>query len=67
MGIIYKCDLCGKTIDDPFRQKMKEFYIDGLNFWRFTKIKKIDLCNDCFLNLKNINISCQMKAINEKQ
>lgn len=24
---VYKCDSCGRTIDNPYKVKMKEFYI----------------------------------------
>lgn len=57
---VYKCDACGQIIEDPYKMKMKEFYIrctpTYLNY-DFTKKVKIHLCNDCYHNLNNLAVA----------
>lgn len=51
---VYQCDACKKTIIDPYKVKMKEFYM-GCHFDLFgvfpedSKRKvKIHLCDNCY-------------------
>lgn len=56
----YICDACGSVITDPYKVKMKEFYIGcefdyGTVFPRHsTRKQKIHLCDGCYRNLKNL-------------
>ena len=54
MAECYVCDACGVTITDPYKVKMKEFYI-GCDFTEFGDFpvccrvkKKIHLCDECY-------------------
>lgn len=53
----YKCDSCGKMIEDPHEEKIKEFCfydeIDEHGIWKMpaTRKVKIHLCGDCFTAL----------------
>lgn len=54
---VYQCDSCKRTIIDPYREKMKEFYLEsnydcGMCFpvKRRRKIK-IHLCANCYEGL----------------
>ena len=57
---IYKCDSCGRMIEHPHKQKMKEFVVHmSLELGVFVSInlkkrQKIDICEECFDGLKNI-------------
>lgn len=57
---VYQCDGCGKTITNPYEEKMKEFYVGchfdyGGVFPENSKRKvKIHLCDDCFKSLYSI-------------
>ena len=57
---VYKCDSCGRIIDSPYEERMKEFYISGSCDYIFIiphndKLRvKIHLCNDCFRGLHKI-------------
>ena len=57
---VYKCDSCGRTIDSPYEERMKEFYISGSCDSIFIiphndkRRVKIHLCNDCFRGLHKI-------------
>ena len=54
MAKCYKCDACGKTIENPYKAKMKEFCIGcqhevtGTFPWYTTRKTAVDLCDDCF-------------------
>ena len=57
---VYKCDSCGRTIESPYEERMKEFYI-GATCEGFFVIPhndkrkvKIHLCDDCFRGLHKI-------------
>ena len=56
----YKCNSCGKTIENPYQENMKEFYygaeadIFGVFPIPCKVKKKIHLCEDCFAGLKSI-------------
>lgn len=56
---VYQCDCCNKVISDPYKVKMKEFYV-GVDIEYFSGIAipfeckrkiKIHLCDDCFKGL----------------
>lgn len=56
----YVCDSCGRVMSDPYRENMKEFYLDSV--YEFGAIlpekrkrrKKIHLCKDCYKGLCSI-------------
>lgn len=54
MARVYICDACGITIENPYKAKMKEFYIGcsfegGGVFPSFDKRReKVHLCDDCY-------------------
>lgn len=58
---IYKCDSCGRMIKDPYREKMKEFYIVlddefGICIPRNRKRRtKVDICSECWWGLRQIS------------
>ena len=60
MSKVYKCDSCGATIENPYKVKMKEFYIGakfdlGMCFPEDSKQKvKIHLCGKCYKGLCTI-------------
>ena len=60
MSNVYKCDSCGRTIEDPYTEKMKEFYMGakfdfGMSFPEESKRKvKIHLCEKCYKGLCTI-------------
>lgn len=56
---VYQCDSCKKIIHNPYKVKMKEFYV-GIDMEYFTRIGipieckrkiKIQLCDDCYEGL----------------
>lgn len=56
----YICDSCGEIIDDPYKVKMKEFYV-GMDIdygiatpLKRKRISKVHLCDDCFSSLYEI-------------
>lgn len=57
---VYQCDACKKVIRDPYKVKMKEFYIgtifdDGTYFPIDTNRKtKVHLCDACYGGLSLI-------------
>lgn len=57
---VYKCDSCGKIIENPYTEEMKEFYVGSISenmgiFPINSKRKvKIHLCKNCFNALKDI-------------
>ena len=58
---VYKCDSCGKIIENSYEEKMKEFYISTtIDFFyishpdTITHEVEIHLCKDCFYNLHKI-------------
>lgn len=57
---VYQCDSCKKTITNPYKEKMKEFYVgadfyNGMYFPIASKRKvKIHLCDDCYKGLQLI-------------
>lgn len=62
MSKVYKCDSCDLVIENPYEEKMKEFYVDvgyecgiavPLNSVRKVKVH---LCNKCFHGLKEIGV-----------
>lgn len=57
---VYKCDSCGRTIENPYRVCMKEFNIVNSIYAICTKIKrrtKIHLCDKCYRGLYEIAAS----------
>lgn len=60
MSKVYKCDSCGRTIENPYTEKMKEFYMGAnfdfvMSFPEESKRKvKIHLCHDCYRGLCKI-------------
>lgn len=56
----YKCDSCGRVIENPFEEKMKEFYygveadVFGVFPIPWKEKKKIHLCEKCFEGLAKI-------------
>ena len=56
---VYQCDCCNKVISDPYKVKMKKFYLGvDTDYFRGIEIPveckrkiKIDLCDDCFKGL----------------
>lgn len=46
---VYKCDACGKIIDEPYKMKMKEFY-SFPRCWGIHRVK-IHLCDNCYASL----------------
>ena len=57
---VYKCDSCGRIIESPHEERMKEFYIEATceGFFVFPhndkRKVKIHLCDDCFGGLQKI-------------
>lgn len=57
---VYRCDACEKVIGDPYKVKMKEFYIgttfDNGIFYplEIKKKTKVQLCDTCYRNLQFI-------------
>ncbi len=49
----YICDSCGRTIDNPYTEKMKEFYVEYYRF-ELKRKRKIHLCNKCYHGLNKI-------------
>lgn len=55
--LVYQCDCCKKTIECPYEETMKEFYVGseytlGVVLPVFSKRKvKVDLCEDCYRGL----------------
>lgn len=55
----YKCDCCNKVISDPYKVKMKKFYVGvDTDYLRGIEIPverkrkiEIHLCDDCFKGL----------------
>ena len=56
----YKCESCGRVIENPFEEKMKEFYygveadVFGVFPIPWKEKKKIHLCEKCFEGLAKI-------------
>lgn len=50
---VYKCDICEKMIENPYKTKMKEFYvgidfdITGLFPKKYKQTRKIHICDTC--------------------
>ena len=67
MSKVYKCDSCERLIENPYKAKMKEFYLGckfdfGMCFPEESKRKvKIHLCEDCFKGLYHIAKECEGK------
>lgn len=65
---VYKCDSCGVTIENPYKEKMKEFCysseIDEYGVFPkpWKRKRKIHLCKICFVGLYILK-----KQIDEKQ
>ena len=61
MSKVYKCDACEVMIDNPYKARMKEFYI-GTQYdviWGMLPINckdttKVHLCEECYKGLKKI-------------
>lgn len=58
---VYKCDSCGKIIENPYEEKMKEFYVgitsDFYPIYHSSTVThkvKVHLCKDCFYGLHKI-------------
>ena len=56
----YICDSCGKTIYNPHREKMREFYVE---YYRIdmSRKTKIHLCNECYRGLNKIAENAEEK------
>lgn len=63
---VYQCDCCNKVISDPYKVKMKKFYV-GVDTDYFSGIEipverkrkiEIHLCDDCF---KGLNLIAEKK------
>lgn len=59
--IIYQCDSCGKNIEDPYTERMKQYCVRigfdaaGGSWFKPSKRKiKIHLCEKCFNGLNSI-------------
>jgi hypothetical protein len=54
---VYKCDSCGKMIEKPYEEKMKEFYVGcefdycGVFPVNSKRKIKVDLCEACYRGL----------------
>lgn len=57
---VYQCNSCGRIIENPYKEKMKEFYVDadfdcGMYFpIEHTRKVKIHLCDNCYKGLRHI-------------
>ena len=49
---VYKCDCCGKVITNPYKETMKEFFIDYP--FEFKRRVRLHLCNKCFHGLHSL-------------
>ena len=60
MATAYICDACGETMTDPYKAKMKEFYIGCSYEWydvfpvNSTRKVKVQLCHECYEGLHMI-------------
>ena len=57
MARVYKCDSCEEMIENPYKEKMREFFV-GCSFEIFGVVPKnekrkvkIHLCEDCYKGL----------------
>lgn len=66
---VYKCDACGQTIENPYKEKMKEFIVstdfEGFT-WNFKNKIKLDLCKECFEGLHYLAELKAEKALAER-
>lgn len=50
----YVCDFCGSVIKDPYKVKMKEFYLacvyseHGVSPVEAKRKRKVHICGECF-------------------
>lgn len=59
----YVCDICNSIIDNPYKARMREFYV-GFDFTNHMAVPvdiktfktKIDICGCCFDGLRNAAI-----------
>lgn len=66
---IYKCDSCEKMIENPYEEKMREFFV-GCSFEIFgvapkneKRKAKIHLCENCY---KGLHLIAEKVRSNEK-
>lgn len=69
---VYKCDSCGKVIENPFKIKMKEFFV-GVDFDltgifpKKTKLtKRVHICDECYKGLYIIAKRQCLQMVNTK-
>lgn len=59
MSKVYKCDSCGRMIDDPYEERVREFYI-GLDYHSISdpSVREFNmhLCKRCYRGLSEIKI-----------
>ena len=54
MAKVYQCDACGKTINNPYEERMKEFVVachfevTGVFPWNTSQKVKVHLCDKCY-------------------
>ena len=57
---IYKCDACGKAIENPYEANMREFYVgvtsdaSGIFPVNAKRKTKVHLCEECYSGLCKI-------------
>jgi len=58
---VHICDSCKTIVEDPYKCNYREYFI-GCNFdlgtvfpWPMKRNAKIELCKDCYSNLKKLN------------
>lgn len=69
---VYKCDSCGKMIENPYKIKMKEFFV-GVDFDitgmfpKKTKLtKRVHICDECYECLYIIAKRQSLQLVNTK-
>lgn len=69
---VYKCDSCGKMIENPYKIKMKEFFV-GVDFDitgmfpKKTKLtKRVHICDECYEGLYIIAKRQSLQLVNTK-
>ena len=64
----YICDSCGRTISDPYKANMREFYVDSVYEFGVVVPKnckqkeKIHLCENCYAGLYHISEEVRSKS-----
>ena len=71
MSKVYKCDSCNRLIENPYTEKMKEFYFGakfdfGMCFPEKSKQKvKIHLCHDCYKGLRTVAEKVKKESVGD--